>query len=274
MKHKTVRLMILLGSAFLITGCMANFIYHPRQEIRYTPTRAGLVYEDVAIETADGVRITGWWVPAEEAGGTVLFCHGNSGNIAGRLDTLVVASRLKLNMLIFDYRGYGNSEGTPSEQGTYMDAEAALNYLVDKRHIAPETVIIWGRSLGGAVAARTAAEHPVGLLIIESVFTSLKDLVHERFSWLPSRFLARYAYDTRFHLERVHAPVLVIHSADDEMIPFHHGKDLYDSVRGKKVFLVIKGSHNRGFIDSLAVYESGIRDFISGFSMQKEAVSP
>jgi pimeloyl-ACP methyl ester carboxylesterase len=166
-------------------------------------------------------------------------------------------------VFIFDYRGYGYSDGSPSEKGTYLDAEAAWNYLVTKQEIAPEKMIIWGRSLGGAIAARTAATHHAGLVIIESTFTSLKDLVNDRINWVPSWIVANYAYDTRHYLEKIDVPILIIHSPDDEMIPFKHGKSLYDSIKGPKAFLEIKGSHNRGFIDSKAEYESSINDFIN-----------
>jgi hypothetical protein len=256
---------IFAGLLLFMSGCVSKVIYQPGRVIRHTPADAKLAYEDVGIETQDHVRLSGWWVPAANPRGTVLFCHGNGGNIAGCLDSLLIGNRLGLNMLIFDYRGYGHSDGSPSEQGTYLDADAAWNYLVMERKIAPEKIIIWGRSLGGAIAARTAAEHPSGIVIVESTFLSLKDLVKDRFGRVPSWILAGYTYDTRHYLSRVKAPVLVIHSSDDEMIPFRHGKTLYDSIKGPKAFLEIKGSHNRGFIDSMPTYEASINDFVDRY---------
>jgi len=256
---------ILFSLSLFLSGCISKVIYQPQREVRYTPEHAKLNYENISMITADGVKISGWWVPAEQARGTVLFCHGNGGNISGCLDTLLIINRLRLNALIFDYRGYGNSEGSPSEKGTYADADAAWNYLVTERKVPPDRIIIWGRSLGGAIAAQTAAKHRAGIVIVESTFTSLKDLVHDRMSWFPSWVLANYAYDTRHYLKEVRVPVLVIHSPDDEMIPFQHGKNLYNSIRGPKAFSEIKGSHNRGFIDSMAVYESSINDFINRY---------
>ncbi|MCU0577300.1 MAG: lysophospholipase, partial [Desulfobacterota bacterium] len=175
---------------------------------------------------------------------------------------------------VFDYRGYGNSDGSPSEQGTYRDGEAAWDYHVTARKIAPEKIVIWGRSLGGAVAARTAVRHQAGVLIVESAFTSVKDLVNDRFSWVPSWVMADYHYDTRESLGKVRVPVLVIHSPDDEIVPFQHGKALYDSIPGPKAFVEIKGSHNRGFIESRAVYESSIDEFISRYLVEGEAAIP
>ncbi len=265
-KQNKVKAIILAGLLLFISGCISHVIYRPEHELRYTPSNIKLTYEDVRIETTDGVRLSGWWIPAvNNPRGTVLFCHGNGGNIAGCLDTLLIINGLGLNVFIFDYRGYGYSDGSPSENGTYLDAEAAWNYLVTKQEIAPEKIIIWGRSLGGAIAARTAATHHGGLVIIESTFTSLKDLVNDRFSWVPSWTVANYAYDTHHYLEKIDVPVLIIHSPDDEMIPFKHGKSLYDSIKGPKAFLEIKGSHNRGFIDSKAEYESSINDFINSY---------
>ncbi len=195
----------------------------------------------------------------------MLFCHGNGGNVSSCLDTLLIINTLELNALIFDYRGYGNSKGSPTERGTYADAQAAWNYLVKERKVPPERLIIWGRSLGGAIAAKTAAKHRAGVVIVESTFTSLKDLVHDSMGWVPSWALANYAYDTLHYLKEVNVPVLVIHSPDDEMIPYQHGKNLYDSIPGPKVFSEIRGSHNRGYIDSMAVYESSIDDFINNY---------
>jgi hypothetical protein len=265
LKSDRTKPIIFVGMLLCIAGCVSHVLYQPQRVVRYTPHDAQLIYEDVSLHTQDGVKISGWWVPAEQARGTVVFCHGNGGNVSSCLDTLLIINHLRLNALIFDYRGYGNSEGSPTEKGTYADAEAAWNYLVTERKVSPDRIIIWGRSLGGAIAAMTAAKHRAGIVIVESTFTSLKDLVHDRMSWVPSWVLANYAYDTRHYLKEVDVPVLVIHSPDDEMIPFQHGKNLYDSIRGPKAFSEIKGSHNRGFIDSIAVYESSINDFINHY---------
>jgi fermentation-respiration switch protein FrsA (DUF1100 family) len=263
---------ILLSLVLLISGCVSEAVYHPAHNIRSTPADIKLAYEDIAFETSDGVMLTGWWVPAAEPEGTVLFCHGNAGNIGDRLDTLQIINTLGLNVLIFDYRGYGRSDGSPTEEGTYLDAEAAWDYLVTKKNVAPHQIIVWGRSLGGAIAARTAANHRAGVVIVESTFTSLKDLADDLFVWVPSWLLTNYAYDTAHYLENLDVPVLVIHSRDDEIIPFHHGKRLYGSIKGPKAFLEIQGSHNRGFIDCLAEYAPSINDFIDQYARKKGAV--
>jgi pimeloyl-ACP methyl ester carboxylesterase len=159
--HKRTRTTVyfLLGLAMFISGCVSEAVYHPTRTIRSTPADIKLSYEDITLETTDKLMLSAWWVPAADPEGTVLFCHGNAGNMGDRLDTLQIINTLGLNVLIFDYRGYGRSEGSPSEKGTYLDAEAAWNYLVDEKEIAPQQIIVWGRSLGGAIAARTAAHH-------------------------------------------------------------------------------------------------------------------
>ena len=265
---------IAVGLALFMCGCISHAIYFPQREVRHTPADLNLAYEDVRFAAADGVKLSGWLVPALNPRGTVLFCHGNGGNIAGCLDSILVGHRLGLTMFVFDYRGYGNSEGEPTEQGTYRDADAAWDYLVKDRKTVPGEIIVWGRSLGGSIAARTAARHPAGLLIIESAFVSIRELARERFSWVPAWVLDGYVYDTREELLKVGIPVLVIHSPDDEIIPFRHGKVLYGSLKGPRSFVEIKGSHNQGFIQSGKVYESGIDEFISTYLVAKESTSP
>ncbi|MEN6475299.1 MAG: alpha/beta fold hydrolase [Syntrophaceae bacterium] len=260
-------ILIVLGLLVLaLPGCVASYIYYPELDIRITPSSVGLAYTDVTVETSDGVNINAWWVPVKNPRATVLFCHGNGGNVSYYLETLKVFKRLGLSALIFDYRGYGRSQGKPSEQGTYLDAEAAWQYLTHERKIAPQQLIIWGRSLGGAIAARTAARHPTGLLIIESAFTSVPEVAHAHIAWLPAWVFAEYRYDTRRYVEQITMPTLIIHSSEDEIIPFAHGRKLFETLEGPKVFLAIKGSHNQGFIDSLSVYEPGIDAFIRRYA--------
>ncbi|HPI92717.1 MAG TPA: alpha/beta hydrolase [Deltaproteobacteria bacterium] len=257
-----------------LCGCISHAVYFPQREVRHTPGELNLEYEDIRFETSDGVRLSGWLVPARNPRGTVLFCHGNGGNVEDCLDSIRIGHRLGLTMFVFDYRGYGGSQGTPTEQGTYTDADAAWDYLVVNRKVPPGDIVIWGRSLGGAVAARTAAHHPAGILIIESTFVSIRELARDRFSWVPSWVLDGYVYDTLDELRRVDIPVLVIHSPDDEIIPFRHGRALYDSLKGPRSFVEIQGSHNRGYLESTEVYESGIDAFISRFLAAKESASP
>jgi len=268
-------ILISLGLLILaLTGCVASYIYYPERDIRFTPNSVGLAYTNVTLETSDGVNINAWWVPVKNPRAIVLFCHGNGGNVGYYLETLQVFNRLGLSALIFDYRGYGRSGGSPSEKGTYLDAEAAWSYLTQARKIAPRQIIFWGRSLGGAIAARTAAGHRCGLLILESAFTSVPEVAQAHIAWLPAWVLARYRYETSRFLKRVTVPTLVIHSPDDEIIPYSLGQKLFETLEGPKAFLEIKGSHNQGFIDSLSVYEAGVDAFIKQYARPKELLSP
>ena len=242
---------------------IAQFVYQPSRVRSRTPTSAALKYEEVALETSDGLRLSAWYVPAERERGTVLFCHGNAGNIAGRLESLKFFHGLGLSVLIFDYRGYGYSEGAPSEQGTYLDAEAAWDYLVKRRGAEEKRIVIFGRSLGGAVAARLAKEHVPAGLVLESTFTSMQDLIQDMVPALLGRLLCPYQYDTKTIVAELRCPKLIIHSPDDEVVTFSHGKDLFRAAAEPKRFVRIRGAHNDGFLRSKVVYTKAWRDFLA-----------
>jgi uncharacterized protein len=241
----------------------SRLVYFPTRALEATPAQAGLAYEDVWLTTEDGVRLHGWWVPAEDALGTVLFFHGNAGNISHRLASLLTFHRLGYATLIFDYRGYGRSESSPSEEGTYRDADAAWRHLVEERGIAPERIALFGRSLGGAVAAALAEKETPGAIILESTFTSIPDLGAELYPFLPVRLLARIRYETLARVPRITAPLLVVHSRDDEIIPFRHGRRIWEAAREPKQFLEISGGHNDGFFTAGPMYEQGIGGFLA-----------
>ncbi len=258
---RSLAITLLLLALVVPAGCMKQFLYHPAREITATPARIGLVFETVSFSAQDGVRLSGWWVPANPQRGVLLFCHGNAGNISNRLDSILIFHQLGLSVFIFDYRGFGLSEGSPNEQGTYLDAEAAWDYLNRTRHISPECIILFGRSLGGAVAARLGVTRSNRALILESAFTSVQDVARDHFSWIPGFFLSGYRYDTLGSIREYPGPVLVVHSPDDEVVPFKHGLALYRAVQGPKQFLEIHGSHNAGFLQSRAGYENGLHQF-------------
>lgn len=235
----------------------------PSRDVTATPEDIGLSYEAVAIVTEDRVRLDGWFIPAQDARGVLLFFHGNAGNISHRLDSLKIFSDLRLSVLIFDYRGYGRSDGEPSEQGTYRDAEAAWRYLTEQRHIPAHDIALFGRSLGAAVAAYLASRHAPKALIVESAFTSVPDLAAELYPFLPARWLARFRYSTEDYLGSVDCPVLVVHGRDDEIIPYTHGERLFAAAKEPKRFLEIRGGHNEGFLVSGQHYVKGLDAFLA-----------
>lgn len=247
---------------FFMQGRLLYYPNLPSREITATPAKIGLDFEQVTITTSDNIRIKGWFVPAPQAKGTLLFFHGNAGNISHRLDSLAIFHRLGLSTLIIDYRGYGESEGRISEQGTYLDAEASWRYLTEMKGIDPREIVIFGRSLGAAVAANLASRTRPAGLILESVFSSVPDMAAQLYPFFPVRLLARYQYDVKKTVRNITSPVLVIHSPDDEIILFANGLKVYEAAAQPKEFLKIRGSHNEGFLESGATYLQGLERFI------------
>ena len=252
-----------VGLAVILMVFQSHFIYFPEREIAGAPDLLGLSYEPVRFESADGVELSGWFIPAEKSRGTLLFCHGNAGNISHRLESIQAFHRLRLNTLIFDYRGYGQSEGRITEKGTYLDAEAAWRYLTENRQVDPAEVVVFGRSLGGTIATWLAQDLTPKALIIESTFTSVRDIAAQLYPYLPVRLMSRFNYSAIDYIRRVNCPVLIVHSRDDEMIPFSHGRRLFEAANEPKELLEIRGSHNEGFIISAQQYHDGLDSFVS-----------
>jgi fermentation-respiration switch protein FrsA (DUF1100 family) len=259
---------LVLGYALLIVLAYVRqdaMLYYPSREITNTPRDIGLDFEEVTLRTEDGAALSAWYIPARDGRGVVLFCHGNAGNISHRLDSIRIFHDLNLGVLIFDYRGYGRSGGSPTEQGTYHDAESAWEYLVRQRHTQPGKIILFGRSLGSAVAAEIALRRTAGALIIESGFTSVADLGRKYFPYLPVKLIARYRYATIDKVGRIKIPKLFVHSPHDEIVPFGHGEALFERAAEPREFLRIAGGHNEGFLVSGREYIDGLNRFISKY---------
>ncbi len=240
----------------------SSFIYFPYKDIHTTPIQAGMKYKEVDFISKDNKKLNGWFIPADDPKGVLLFCHGNAGNISHRMESIRIFHEMGLSVFIFDYRGYGKSEGVPSERGTYLDAEAAWTYLRQNEHFDASEIIIFGRSIGGSIAANLAIAKTPKALIIESSFTSIVDLGAEIYPFLPVRLLSRFRYDTQKYVKEVKSPILVIHSSDDEIIPFSHGQAIFETANTPKEFLEIKGSHNDGFWLSKSIYGKAVEKFI------------
>ena len=236
--------------------------FYPYSEHEASPTQWGLPYEEVAFTTEDEVRLHGWYIPHPDATKTVLFLHGNGGNISHRGESLAIFHRLGLNTLIIDYRGYGRSEGEPSEQGLYRDARAAWDYLILQRGLKPEQIIIFGRSLGGAVATELASQVEPAALILESTFSSARDMARHLFPLLSHVVLLRYKFNSEQRIRQLKSPLYMAHSPDDEIIPYSLGRQLYAAAPSPKQFLEMRGGHNSGFMQSQPEYELGLKRFI------------
>lgn len=253
------------GVAALLFFFQEKLAYYPQigREIESTPRQHGLDYEPLTLNTADGERLDAWFIAAPQARGAALILHGNAGNMSHRMDTIAMFHRLGYSVLIFDYRGYGRSSGQPSEAGLYRDAQAAWEHLTGQRAMAPRRIVLFGESLGGAVAAELAAREQAGALVLSSVFTSAPELAAELYPWLPTKWLVRLQFDTRAALAQTRTPVLVAHSPDDEIIPWRHGQKLFEAAPAPKVFLPLAGGHNEGFIFMRAAWVEVLAEFLN-----------
>ena len=219
---------------------------------------AKLQFEDADFYASDGTKLHGWYVPHDKPRAIVLFAHGNGGNLSGRADMLwLLNQRLKLSVMIFDYRGYGRSEGKPDEQGLLADARAARAWLAERAGVAETDIVLLGRSLGGGVMVDLAAKDGARGLILESTFTSLPEVAAHHYPWVPVRLLMRNRFESIEKIGQYHGPLLQSHGTADEIIPFKLGVRLYEAAasRDKQFFEMPGLSHNempsREYYDAL-----------------------
>jgi uncharacterized protein len=248
----------------LVFWFQPKLVYFPMKgSYAVTPQSRGLPFEPVRLKTEDGEQLAAWWVAAAApAQGSVLLFHGNAGNISHRIEYAKMFYALGYNTLLVDYRGYGESSGEPSEQGTYRDAAASWQWLTQTRGVAASDIVIFGESLGGGVASWLAARHPARALILASTFTSIPDLGAEVYPWLPVRWISRIHYDSRAHVEKIRMPLLVAHSPADELIPYTHGKRLHAAAHEPKAFLELAGGHNEGFVFARDEWVKALQGFL------------
>lgn len=246
-------LLVYLGLAALIYFKQSSLVFLPEMDrgFRATPAEISLPFTPLRLSTADGETLDGWFVPADikrETRGLVVFFHGNAGNIGHRLDYLRMFHDLGLATLIIDYRGYGRSSGTASEDGTYLDAATTWHHATQVLGVPARRIVIFGESLGGGVAAQLAATNRPAALVLASTFTSVPDIGADLYPFLPIRLLAHVRYDTLSRLPQIVCPILVIHSRNDDIIPFAHGRRLFEAASQPKQFLEMEGGHNEGFV--------------------------
>jgi fermentation-respiration switch protein FrsA (DUF1100 family) len=252
--------------ALLVAGIpfmLSWFVFAPSARLTHTPTILGLFFEDVILTTSDNVRLHGWYVPAENARATLLFFHGNAGNISNRLNSIKIFHDLGLSVFIFDYRGYGQSEGSPSIEGTALDASAAWRWLTEEKKVPAGKIVVFGRSLGGAIAMELMRGEVPGSLILESTFSSLAEIVRLPFLFPLARLVTGDAWNSAEVARALTVPALCIHSLDDEIVPYRTGRRLYDAIASEKTFLEIHGGHNEGFLDSIDAYVPALDAFLT-----------
>lgn len=239
-------------------------VFFPDSLMIGTPADLGLAYEEVFFETEDRIKLHGWYVPHESSRVALLWFHGNAGNISYRLENLALLHKLVgVNIFIFDYREYGRSEGEISKAGTFRDAFAAFGYLCGRAELDPNRIVLFGRSLGTALATAVAAERDCLGVILESTFTSTDDVMRMYFQFLPPLPAGTVKYDTLSLIGKVKAPTMVIHGEYDEMIPLWMGERVYEAAREPKEFYLIPGSaHNDTYIAGGEEYFAKLKDFI------------
>lgn len=254
-------LLILGGAVLYLRYIEKRSLFYPTREMEYSPKEIGLAFEEVTFKTKDNLNIYGWFLPCREAEWTVLFCHGNAGNISHRLQKLKFFYDLGCNVFIFDYRGYGRSEGMPSEKGLYIDAQAAYDYLLSRRLKAGQ-IVGFGESLGGAVIVDLAYASRLAGLILEGTFSNAKDMVRIIYPFLPFWIFAS-RLDSLSKIKSITSPKLLVHSINDEIVPYKLGKKLYLAAAEPKEFLEMRGGHNSCFFESEDILKRKIADFLS-----------
>jgi hypothetical protein len=258
----------LLVIGLLLWWLQPRMIFFAFAPLHATPADWGLDYEDSRILTEDGVSLHGWLIraPAKRARppNTVLFLHGNAGNISHRRDSIAIFADLGLDVFIIDYRGYGQSEGSPSEHGLYADAAAAWRWLTETHGLQPQQIALFGRSLGGAVATQLAAQTRPAALIVESSFDRLQSLAEVHYPLLARVIPLRYRFPAVEQIATVPCPVLVLHSPDDRIVPSALGRRLYEAAPEPKLFVELRGGHNDGFLQSQPAYQASLAAFLDG----------
>ncbi len=264
--HLIVIVLITLAVLILLVHLFeGSFIYFPTKYPtgRWDASFYGLDVQDVYLSTRDGVRIHGWFIPAEGAAHTMLLFHGNGGNLTDRIEKLALLHSLNVNVLAIDYRGYGRSKGRPGEAGLYADADAAYDYLCSERGVEPESIVLYGESLGGAVAVDLASRKPVGAVVLESAFTSAKDMARRSMPFLPPELYLRTKLNSMGKIEGINAPLLIIHGTRDTTVPIEHARRLYKAAVQPKALVEIPGAgHNDMFVVAEQLYMHSLKEFL------------
>ncbi|MBD3161859.1 MAG: alpha/beta fold hydrolase [Candidatus Eisenbacteria bacterium] len=259
-------LLCLLAFAF-----QSRLVFFPDRELTATPRDAGLDYEDISFLAQDGVRLHGWMIPGPDGGPLVLLLHGNAGNVSHRLGIIRLLHDLGASVFIFDYRGYGRSEGTPSEQGTYRDAEGAWRLLTERENVRPSRIVLFGRSLGSAVAIDLASSRTPAGLILEGSFPSLVAVGRKAYPYLPVGLLARIRYDSARKIPGIGSPKLFLHAQDDDVVPIALGRRLFDAAAEPKEFVIIAGGHEGPGWDPGTHYARSLRAFLDAVRERPKA---
>lgn len=236
----TIYLLVVAGMFLL----QRHMLYYPNRN-RPNPAMAGLPnLEEITLTTSDGLALLSWYIPAKNNRPTIVYFHGNSGHIGYRANVVAPYVAAGYGILLLEYRGYGGNPGKPTEQGLYTDAQAALDFLQDK-HLQNQCIIVYGESLGSALAVEVATDIPVGGLILQSAFSSVADVAKQHYPFLPVDLLLKDRFDTIGKISQLDVPILFLHGTKDRIVPMKFGKKLYDQANAPKKFIFFRGaSHN------------------------------
>ena len=247
----------------------ATSLFYPSRAITSTPRDAGMPFEDIVFTSEDGVKLRGWFIPAPSARWNLLYFHGNAGNISGRVGKIAIFHKMGFNVFIFDYRGYGLSAGRPSEKGIYRDGLAAFDWLAARTDVGRLPVVFYGTSLGGAVAIDVATRRKPAALVTESTFTSAKDMARAYYPFVPA-FMLSLQFDSDRKIATLDCPKLLIHSQQDEVVPFAIAQKLFAAAREPKEFLEAQGGHNQMFFESLEKILPAVERFVESIPYEKK----
>lgn len=259
-----------VGAAVVLKAGERSLVYIPGdREVPDPPPLFALRHLPVEFRTADSVLLHAWIVPAarvDSSGYWLLIAHGNYGSIgAGERPEFYAAARdIGLNLFAFDYRGFGRSGGRPSEAGLYRDGEAAYRYLTDSLQVSPDRIVLFGHSLGTGVATELATRVPSAALVLEAAYTSLPDVGQAAYPWLPVRLLAGERFETIGKIGRVTVPKLLLHSPEDDIVPYEHGRRVYEAANGEKRLVTVRGGHAGAFREDREKYFGAIRELVEG----------
>jgi len=254
---------LIYGGLSALAFLLQSWIIFPAtRDIYRDPSAYRWAFEELMLPV-DGETTHGWFVPLENARGVALFSHGNAGNIADRLESIGLLRSFGFSVLAYDYGGYGKSTGRSSEQRSCQDIRAMWRWLTEEKGIPPKKILLFGRSLGGGATAHLAREVEPAAVILESAFLSTVDVAHDKFPWLPARLILRHVFANKDKVADIKSPLLVIHSPDDSIIPYRHGKELFERATEPKQFLEIHGDHNEGFVLSEPIYRKGWEEFLA-----------
>lgn len=252
--------LLLLGGLWLMQDRL--FFGRSTREIVETPAVREWRYEDVWREV-DGERTHGWWIPVQGARWTVLFSHGSGRNISGYLEDVALFREQGLSVLLYDYGGYGRSSGKSSEQRCYQDIRAMWAYLVHVLKIPPERIILAGASMGGGVTMELATQVTPAAVILESTFTAIPDALFDTYPFIPANWICHIQFRNIDKVGLLHCPVLIMHSEEDTVVPFVHGKRLYDNITAPKRFVPLQGAHYGGKFQCRDTYQESLARFLA-----------